>query len=113
MAYKDEQKDLKQPDELQKLGQEAVPFMEKHGKVIVGGVGAVLAVGFIIAIVTTLNVRGDEQASRDFGAALAVLDREVNATPPADLPAGKEAPFKTEAEKDEAIIKSLTDFRAK
>lgn len=113
MAYKDEQKELKQPDELQKLGQEAVPFLEKHGKVIVAGVGAVLAIGFVAAIVTTLGVRGDEQASRDFGAALSVLDREVNANPPAELPAGKEAPFKTDAEKDEAIIKSLSDFRAK
>lgn len=113
MAYKDEQNELKQPDELQKLGQEAVPFMEKHGKAIVGGVGAVLVIGFVAAIVSTFSARGDEQASRDFGAALAVLDREVNAAPPAELPPGKEAPFKSEAEKDEAIIKSLTDFRAK
>ena len=28
MAYKDEQKELKKPDEFQKLGAEAVPFLE-------------------------------------------------------------------------------------
>lgn len=112
MAYKDEQKELKKPDELQKLGQEALPFLEKHGKAVVGAVGAVLVIGFVAAIVSTLNVRGDEQASRDFGAALSVLDREVNANPGEPKP-GQEAPFKTEAEKDEAIVKALTEFRAK
>lgn len=112
MAYKDEQKELKAPDEFQKLGQEAVPLLEKHGKSVALGLGAVLAVGFVAAIIATMSARGDEQASRDFGAALSVLDRDVNATATEAKP-GEELPFKTEAEKDEAIIKSLTDFRAK
>lgn len=113
MAYKDEQKELKQPDEFQKLGQEAVPFLEKHGKQVVMGVGGVLAVGLIIAIVASMSGRGEAEAGREFGAALKVLERPVNATPPAEVKPGEEVPFKTEAEKDEALVKALTDFRAK
>ena len=44
MAYKDEQKELRKPDELQKLGAEAMPFLEKHGRQVVLGVSGVLAV---------------------------------------------------------------------
>ena len=47
-----------------------------------------------------------------FGASLEVLERPSTRPPPRRRPA-KSRPFKTEAEKDEAIVKSLTDFRAK
>lgn len=112
MAYKDEQKELKQPDEFQKLGQEAVPFLEKNGKQVAMGLGAVLAVGLVIAIAASMSGRGEEQAGREFGAALRVLERPVNANP-GETKAGEEPPFKTEAEKDEALVKALTDFRSK
>lgn len=112
MSYRDEQKELKQPDEFQKLGQEAVPFLEKHGRQVVTIVGGVLAVGLVIAIATSMSGRGEAQASLDFGAALKVLERPVNATA-TEVKPGDEPPFKTEAEKDEALVKSLTDFRAK
>lgn len=112
MAYKDEQKELKKPDELQKLGAEAMPFLEKHGPQVVMGVGGVLLVGLVISVFFTMSGRGEAEASRDFGAALKVLERTVNATS-TEVKAGEEPPFKTEAEKDEAIVKSLTDFRAK
>jgi tetratricopeptide (TPR) repeat protein len=113
MAYKDEQNELKQPDDFQKLGQEAMPFIEKHGKTVVMGVGGVLAVGLIIAIATSMSGRGEAEAGREFGAALKVLERQVNANPSGEVKPGEEAPFKSEAEKDEAIVKSLTEFRAK
>lgn len=112
MAYKDKQKELKAPDELQKLGQEAVPFLEKHGPQVVMVVGGLLLVGLVLAIGTTMARSGEVAASRDFGASLNVLERTVNATP-GETKAGQEPPFKTEAEKDLAIIKSLSDFRAK
>src|SRR4051812_19382618 len=112
MAYKDEQKELKQPDEFQKLGAGAGPFLEKHGRQ--GGmiVGGVLAVGLVIAIFASMSGKGEETASRDFGASLKVLERTVNATS-TDAKPGEEPPFKTEAEKDEAIVKALSDFRTK
>ena len=112
MAYKDEQKELKQPDEFQKLGAEAVPFLEKHGRQVVMIVGGVLAVGLVIAIFASMSGKGEETASRDFGASLKVLERTVNATS-TDAKPGEEPPFKTEAEKDEAIVKALSDFRTK
>ncbi|MDP1824940.1 MAG: tetratricopeptide repeat protein [Archangium sp.] len=113
MAYKDEQKELKKPDELQKLGAEAMPFLEQHGRTVVMGVGGVLLVGLVISIGVSMSGRGEAEASRDFGASLKVLERTVSATAPTELKAGEEPPFKTEAEKDEAIVKALTDFRAK
>lgn len=109
--YKDEQKAIKAPDELQKLGEEALPFIEKHGRALVLGIGAVLAVGLVVAITSSMKSSGNETAARDFGAALKVLDRPVNATA-TDLKPGEDAPFKSETEKDEAIIKALTEFRA-
>lgn len=113
MAYKDEQKELKQPDEFQKLGAEAVPFLEKHGKQVVTGVGAVLAVGLVIAIASSMSGRSDVEASKEFGAALRVLERPVNVNPTAEVKPGEEVPFKSEAEKDDALVKSLVDFRTK
>ena len=112
MAYKDDQKELKKPDELQKLGAEAMPFLEQHGRQVVMIVGGVLLVGLVIAIGVSMSGKGEAEASRDFGAALKVLERTVNATS-TEVKPGEEPPFKTEAEKDEAIARSLTDFRAK
>ncbi len=112
MSYKDDQNDLKQPDDFQKLGNEAVPFLEKHGRQVIMGVGGVLGVGLVISIAVSMSGRGEADASRDFGAALKVLDRTVSSTV-TEAKAGEEPPFKTETEKDEAIIKSLNDFRAK
>lgn len=112
MAYKDEQKELRQPDEFQKLGAEALPFLEKHGQQVAIAVGGVLLVGLVIAIGFSMSGRGEEAAARDFGASLKVLERTVNATS-TEVKPGEEPPFKTEAEKDEAIIKALTDFRTR
>ncbi len=104
------------PDEFQKLGQEAVPFLEKHGRPVALGVAGALVVGLLIALGTSMSGRGEEAASRDFGAALKVLERPVNANAATDGAAakpGEPTPFGTEVEKDEAIIKSLTEFRTK
>lgn len=110
-SYKETQNDLKAPDELQKLGQEALPFIEKHGRQLVTVVGVVLAAGLVAAIVNSMGKRNEEKAARDFGAALSVLDREVSTSEAAVKP-GDEPPFKTEAEKDAAIVKALTEFRS-
>lgn len=111
MAYREDQKELKQPDEFQKLGAEAIPFLEKHGRQVVLVVGGVLAVGLVAAIFTSMSGRGEQTAARDFGNALKVIERPVNATA-TDTKPGDDPPFKTEAEKDEAIVKELTAFRS-
>ncbi len=113
MAYREHEKELKQHDEFQKLGDQAVPWLEKHGKGVISSVGVVLLLWGGFAIASHFNAKGDEAAAYDFGAAVKLLGRPVNATPPAVLPEGEEAPFKTEQEKDEAIIQRLADFRLK
>ncbi len=112
MTTKKELKELKAPDELQKLGQQAVPFLEQHGKNIVLGVLAFVAVGGGVALVSHIRTRSAEASMYKFGAALKVFDREVNAnaTPSPDKK-DEEPPFKSEKEKDEEIIKQLTAFR--
>ena len=112
MAYKDDQKELRKPDELQKLGAEAMPFLEKHGQQAVLLVGGVLGVGLVIAIGVSWSGRSEAEASREFGGALRVLERTVNATT-TEVKPGEDPPFKTEAEKDEAIVKALSEFRSK
>ncbi len=111
MAYKKEQTDLKQPDELQKFGAQAVPFLEQHGKNIVLGIVAFLVIFGGAAMVQHIGKRSNETAMYRYGGALKILEREVNAnaTEPKD---GEEPPFKTEKAKDEAIIEKLTAFRA-
>lgn len=113
MAYKEKQKELKSPDEFQKLGAEAVPFLEQHGRQVLIGVGAVLAVGLIASVASAMSGRSDLEASRDFSAALKVLERNVGPTPADSKPKPGEENFETEADKDEAIIKTLTEFRTK
>lgn len=113
MATKKELQELKKPDELQKLGQQAVPFLELHGKNIVLGVIAFVAIGGGIALVSHIQKRSAEASMYQYGAALKVLGREVNVNPPAEPVKGEdEPPFKSEKEKDEAIITKLTAFRA-
>jgi tetratricopeptide (TPR) repeat protein len=112
MSYKDKQKELKQPDEFQKLGQEAVPWLEQNGRTVMMVTGGLLGVGLIMGVMSSMGARAEENASREFGAALRVLERPVNASATEAKP-GEEMPFKSEAEKDEAIVKGLSEFRSK
>lgn len=109
MSYAQEQKQLKRPDELQKLGQQALPWMETHGRTVVYGVLGVGVLGLVISIVNHLGEKAELAASTDFGSALRVLDREVSASGAAK--GGEDAPFKSEAEKDEALVNKLSEFR--
>ncbi|MCA2977498.1 MAG: tetratricopeptide repeat protein [Myxococcaceae bacterium] len=112
MTTKKDLKELKSPDEFQKLGQQAVPFLEQHGKNVVLGVLAFVGVGGIVALVSHVQKRANEAAMYEYGAALKVLDRQVSATAPADAPKDEDPPFKSDREKDEAIIAKLSGFRA-
>lgn len=112
MSYKDDQKELKKPDELQKLGQQALPWMETHGRLVVSIVVGLAVVGLVGTLVNSWMKRGEEEASHAFGKALRVLDREVNPNPGEPKP-GEEPAFKTEADKDQAVVDALIDFRKK
>jgi tetratricopeptide (TPR) repeat protein len=110
MSYAQEQRQLKRPDELQKLGQQAVPWMERHGRTVVYGTLGVGVLGLVISVTTHLGAKAELGASTDFGAALRVLDRDVNSTAAAGK-TGDDAPFASEAEKDAALVAKLAGFR--
>lgn len=109
MSFKQEQKELKRPDELQKLGEQALPWMEQHGKTVVFAVLGVGLVGLIVSVAQHLTEKAELRAAGAFGAALTVLDREVSSS--ATPKEGEEAPYASEAEKDAALVARLTEFR--
>ncbi len=118
MAQKSEkltERELRQPDTFQAAGLEAQTWLSQHQKSVVGVVGVLLLGGLIAAVVHWMGERSDARAAKELGAALAVLDRPV-VTSDAELPpptAGTPAPFKSQQEQDEALVKSLTEFREK
>lgn len=107
MAKKD--KALTAPDELQKLGQSTVPFLEQHARSLLYAGGAVLVAFFGWGIFSTISARAEAAAASGLGDALKVLEAEVTSTPPADATTPT---FKTEAEKDAAVVQKLSAFRA-
>lgn len=125
MSEKSEQKmtrkELKAPDEFQKLGAQAMPLMVKHQQTIVIAIAGAVVIAGVFALINHFSAKSQEAAVNDYAAALKVLQRPVNPNPPApkepaegDAPAEpEEPPFKTEADKDAAVIKALTDFRSK
>jgi predicted negative regulator of RcsB-dependent stress response len=121
MTSKKDLKDLKAPDEFQRIGQQAVPFLEQHGRNIVLGVVAFIAIFGGVAVFNHFQKRSQEAAMYKYGAALKVLEREVNVNAPTDETKkddtkkggvlDEEPPFKSEKEKDEAIVLKLSAFR--
>jgi len=102
-------KELKAPDEFQKLGAQAVPFLVQHQKTVVGAIVIFTVVAGGVALIQYLNERGEKRAVTELGAALKPLSKQVSATPSTEPNATPS--FKTEAEKNAAIIASLTEFR--
>jgi hypothetical protein len=113
-SYRETQKELRQPDEFQKIGVQAVPWLEQHGKAVVTAVVAVVVVWGGVALLQHFNAKGNEQAAQKFSAALKVLDREVVTVPQVTPPAeGETPPFTSEKEKDEALVAKLSEVRLK
>jgi tetratricopeptide (TPR) repeat protein len=114
VSEKQSRKELKQPDAFQKSGAEAGEWVHERQKMVAMAVGALLIVGFGVSLVVWLSGRTESAASKDLGAALKVMGRPVEAATDKSEPPvpGKEPGYKSEKEKDEAIVKSLTDFRA-
>lgn len=111
MSEKMKRKELKAPDALQKVGADTVPWLIQHQKNIVIGVVIAVVAGGGVTFAQFLGGRGEVRASEALGAALKPLSREVAEKAPAAPEAGQDPPFKTQAEKDEAVVKSLAGFR--
>nr|WP_255653381.1 MULTISPECIES: tetratricopeptide repeat protein [unclassified Myxococcus]BDT34688.1 tetratricopeptide repeat protein [Myxococcus sp. MH1] len=104
------QQELRQPDTFQKVGNDARDWLAQRQKLI-GIVVAVIILGGVgAAIASELSKRGEEKASQALGQALSVLDRPIDGVQPAQ-PGDTETPFKSVKERDEALVKALSDFR--
>ncbi len=109
------QRELKQPDAFQRAGAEAREWLIERQSLVLGLVVLVLLGGLVAALVNYFSDRGEQKAAQALGAALDLLDRPV--VPPVEgaqitPPPGEDPPFKSDQEKDEAVAKALTDFRA-
>jgi tetratricopeptide (TPR) repeat protein len=116
VAEKSEKKmtkqELRAPDAFQLYGAEASDWLMKRRQIIGTAVAVLLIGGLIAAIVNYFSTRSEMQASKALGQSLAVLERPVVEGLDLQAPAGEEPPFKSQQEKDQAIVKSLSDFRA-
>jgi tetratricopeptide (TPR) repeat protein len=105
--------ELRAPDAFQLYGAEASDWLMKRRDIIGTAVAVLIVGGLIAALVNYFSNRSEEKASKQLGQSLQVLDRPVIATSEnLQAPPGEEPPFKSDKEKDEAIVKSLSDFRA-
>jgi len=112
VADKLTKKELKQPDAFQRIGDDVRDFMEKRLNLILTIAALLLVGGAGAALASYVSQRGEEKAAAELGAALKVLSRPVAEGAEAPKPAeGEDPPFKSEKEKDEAIVKAMTDFR--
>lgn len=113
MAEKMTKKELRQPDTLQRVGLEAQSWLHERQRAVGIAVLVVLGVGLVAAIASYVSDRGEAQAQLALGAALRPLERPVREVAAGTTPpAGEDPPFPTQGEKDEAVVKSLSDFRA-
>ncbi|WP_426752195.1 tetratricopeptide repeat protein [Myxococcus sp. Y35] len=104
------QEALSQPDSFQKAGTEASDWLAQRQKIIGLAAGVILLGGVGVAIASEMSKRGEEKAAEALGQALTVLDRPVEGVQPAQ-PGDTEPPFKSLKERDEALVKSLGEFR--
>jgi tetratricopeptide (TPR) repeat protein len=103
--------ELRAPDAFQLYGAEASDWLMKRSQYIGAAVAVLIVGGLVAALVHYFSTRTEEKASKQLGHALQVLDRPVIATTEnLQAPPGEEPPFKSDKEKDEAIVKSLGDF---
>lgn len=105
--------ELRAPDAFQLYGAEASDWLMKRSQYIGAAVTVLIVGGLVAALVHYFSNRTEEKASKQLGHALQVLDRPVIATTEnLQAPPGEDPPFKSDKEKDEAIVKSLGEFRS-
>lgn len=113
MSDKLTRKELKQPDAFQAAGAQAQTWFQERQKAILIVVGVVIVGGLGVALATYMSNRSDLNAAKMFGDALKPLDRPVVAATdaPPVVEEGEDPPFKSQNEKDEALVRTLGEFR--
>jgi tetratricopeptide (TPR) repeat protein len=106
-------KELKQPDAFQKAGAEAGSWLADNQRTVVTAIAILLVGGLGVALANYSGERKESGADLALGEALRVLDRPVDPTGATSPRPGEPPAFKTEREKDEAVVAALGDFRGK
>jgi tetratricopeptide (TPR) repeat protein len=102
---------LKRPDALQKAGADAGDWIGEHGGLVAIGILVLLVAGAIFGVASYFSDRKAERARKAFGEALQPVERQVEPEGQSAAQPG-EPTFKSERERDEAIVKSLQEFRS-
>jgi tetratricopeptide (TPR) repeat protein len=104
------QKELRTPDTFQQVGVEATDWLAQRQKLIGIAAGVLIVGGLGVAVANEVSKSGEAKASQALGQALAVLERPVEGVEPPQ-PGDTETPFKTLAERDQALVDALSSFR--
>lgn len=113
MAEKLTRKELRGPDAFQKAGLQARQWLEDKERLVVLAAAVVLLGGGGIAVASYLSNRGENEGSRALAAALVVLDRPVRGESEPLADADAQPAFASQTEKDEGLIKELSNVRQK
>ena len=113
MSEKMTKSELRAPDAFQRTGGDARDWLERHRKPVAVAVAALLLAGVALAVGSYVSDRGEARASKELGEALKVLSRPVAGEALSEALPDSGPAFKTQRERDEAVRKALTDFRAK
>ena len=113
MAEKLTRKELRAPDAFQKAGFQAREWLQGKQRLVLLSVVAALLIGGGAAVGSYLSNRGESDASKALATALKVVERPVRAEIQASSDPESEAPFSTRKEKDEELIKELTEVGQK
>lgn len=113
MSEKLSRKDLKSPDKFQEVGVKAETWISERQNLVLGVVIGAFVVAVIIAGMSHLRGNRIAAAAWTLGDALKLLERPVDTAPsaaPSD--SATPPPFKSQQEKDEAIIAAAEKVRA-
>jgi len=113
MSEKLTRKELRGPDAFQKAGFQARDWLQDKQKLALAAVLALFLAGGGVAVASYLSNRNEGDASKALATALKVAERPVRAEAPPPPELDAEAPFASQKEKDEALIKGLAELRQK
>jgi tetratricopeptide (TPR) repeat protein len=113
MPEKFTRKELRGPDAFQRAGLEAREWLHNRQRLVALGAAAILLGGAGVALASYVSSRGEHQASKALGLALKNVEQPVASQPPPATAGEPEPPFGSQAAKDEAIVKSLSEIRQK
>lgn len=112
MANRMTKKELRAPDAFQRVGGEAQSWVQAHqGTLALIVTALVLGMGGV-ALAGYVQDRGEEKAGQELALAMRTIDRPVGNQPTDVREDASNPPFKTQDEKDEAVVKALSEFRA-